>query len=188
MSSDSFLLPNAQIDALGSAMVKGFPQSYDWPALQRFLAAAARGAPTLVTPVYSHEIFDIVVGARHRFDAPDLLIVEGLNLLQAPPAAPVDLLSHLDRSIYLHAPAEVLQRWFVDRFLDSWRGATPDSFYAQFAALDAAEVEALARWTWSEINEPNLRDHIEPTRSRAALVVYLAPDHSIERVELQRGR
>ena len=185
VSTDAFLLPNEQIEPLGGAMVKGYPPSYDWVALQQFLAAAAAGAPTLVTPVYSHEIFDIVAGAQHRIDRPEVLIVEGLNLLQAPPAAPVDLAAHLDRSIYLHAPAAVLERWFVDRFLDTWREAPPDSFYARFAALDVAEVESLARWTWSEINAPNLRDHIEPTRARADVVIHLAPDHAIERVERQ---
>lgn len=185
VSTDAFLLPNERIEPLGGAMVKGYPPSYDWAALQQFLAAAAAGAPSLVTPVYSHEIFDIVAGAQHRFDRPEVLIVEGLNLLQAPPAAPVDLAAHLDRSIYLHAPAAVIEQWFVDRFLDTWRQAAPDSFYARFAALDAAEVESLARWTWSEINAPNLRDHIEPTRSRADVVVHLAPDHSVARVERQ---
>jgi type I pantothenate kinase len=187
VSTDSFLLPNEQIEALGGAMVKGFPQSYDWLALEQFLAMAKRGAPTLATPVYSHEIFDIVAGAQHRFDTPDVLIVEGLNLLQVPPAATVDLSAHLDRSIYLHAPAEVLEQWFVDRFLDACRTATPDSFYAGFAAMDVTEVESIARWTWREINEPNLVEHIEPTRSRADVVVHLAPDHSIERVEVQHA-
>src|SRR5262249_5388695 len=114
--------------------------------------------------------------------------VEGLNLLQAPPAAKIDVSSHLDRSIYLHAPVAVLEQWFVDRFFEAIATATPDSFYARFATVDAAEIESIARWTWSEINEPNLREHIEPTRSRADVIVHLAPDHSIERVEIQGGR
>jgi type I pantothenate kinase len=183
VSTDAFLLSNARIETLGGAMVKGYPQSYDWSALEQFLAGAAGGEPSLATPVYSHDVFDIVAGAEHRFDTPEVLIVEGLNLLQTPPTAPVDLSVHLDRSIYLHAPAAVLERWFVDRFLDTWRQAPPDSFYARFSGLDVAEVQSLAHWTWSEINAPNLRDHIEPTRARADVVVHLAADHSIERVQ-----
>ncbi len=185
VATDAFLLPNAQLDALGGAMVKGYPQSYDWPALEHFVSEAAAGTPTLVTPVYSHEAFDIVPDAQHSFDRPDVLIVEGLNVLQTPPTAPVDLRSHIDHSIYLHAPADVIEQWFVDRFLATRRRSTPDSIYAAFAGMDDTEVASVARWTWDEINAPNVLQHIEPTRSRADVVVHLAADHSIEHIEHQ---
>lgn len=188
VSTDSFLLPNEQLEPLGGAMVKGHPQSYDWAALARFLSDAAAGEAVLSTPIYSHQSFDIVQGARHVMSAPDVLVVEGLNLLQSPPTAPTDLTPHLHRTIYLHAPEATVRDWFVARFLEATRQgrASGDGFYAMFAGMDDAEVEAVAGWTWDEINGPNLREHIEPSRARADVVVHKARDHSIQRIEHQR--
>lgn len=185
VATDSFLLSNAELEPLGGAMVKGYPQSYDWPALQRFLAAASGGAGTLSVPRYSHDLFDVVPGVQDDMASPDVLVVEGLNLLQAPPVAPVDLVPLLDRSIYLEVATEDVARWFVDRFLDVTAQAhdDPRSFYAMFAGMERAEVEAIARWTWDEINAPNLVEHIAPTRARADLVLHLGADHSVQRVE-----
>jgi type I pantothenate kinase len=190
VSTDSFLLANEQLEPLGGAMVKGRPQSYDWAALDRFLADVHAGAPVLQVPQYSHEVFDVLPGVVLELAAPEVLVVEGLNLLQQPPVAPFDLTGHLHHSIYLDAPHEVVAGWFIDRFLDATR-AEPlpaDSFYALFAGMDDAEVAAIARWTWDEINAPNLREHIESTRLRADTVVHKAADHSIERVEHRDDR
>jgi type I pantothenate kinase len=192
VSTDSFLLTNQQLEPLGGAMVKGRPQSYDWSALDRFLAGVHAGAPVLEVPQYSHEAFDVLPGVVLELATPRVLVVEGLNLLQQPPVAPLDLIGHLNHSIYLDAPHEVVAGWFVDRFLDAASaaaGAVPtpaDSFYALFTGMDDAAVAAIARWTWDEINAPNLREHIEPTRLRADTVVHKAADHSIERVEHMR--
>lgn len=188
IATDAFLLPNEQLEPLGGAMVKGHPQSYDWAALAAFLAEARNGAPELAVPVYSHEVFDVVPGERHVVRTPEVLIVEGLNLLQGPPAAPVDLTEHLDHAIYLHAPAPVIEDWFVARFRDAvgQEHETPDGFYAMFAGMSDAEVESIARWTWNEINAPNLQHHIEPTRPNADVVVHKKADHSIERIQHQR--
>ena len=188
VATDSFLLPNEQLDPLGGAMVKGYPQSYDWSSLQRFLSEATSGAPVLATPIYSHEVFDVVPGAQHVISTPDVLIIEGLNLLQGPPAAPIDLTEHLDHTVYLDAPPERIESWFVSRFLDTTRrdGASPDSFYSMFAGMDDDEVVSVARWTWNEINAPNLHQHIEPTRARADVVAHKAADHSIERIQHRR--
>lgn len=185
VGTDSFLLSNEALEPLGGAMVKGYPQSYDWDALDRFLSEAVAGAPVLSVPIYSHESFDVVAGAQRMMATPEILIVEGLNLLQAPPTSPVEVAAHLDCSIYLHAPAEVIEEWFVARFLHAVRAehAAPDGFYAVFANMDDAEIDSIARWTWHEINAPNLHDHIEPTMARADVVVHKAADHSIERVE-----
>jgi type I pantothenate kinase len=189
VATDAFLLSNEQLEPLGGAMVKGYPQSYDWAALDRFLTGVRGGASVMAVPVYSHQLFDVVRGAQHIMSTPQVLIVEGLNLLQGPPAAPVEMSEHLDHSLYLDAPPAVIEEWFVARFLDSNRqesaseSESPDSFYAMFAGMDDTEVEAVARWTWSEINAPNLRDHIEPTRRRADMVVHKAADHSITRIE-----
>ncbi len=187
VSTDAFLLPNSVLEPLGGAMIKGTPQSYDWAALDGFLRGAADGAAELRLPVYSHEIFDVVPGEEQVLTTPEVLVVEGLNLLQRPPEAPLDVSTHLDRSIYLHAPAPVIEEWFVERFMALTRhaAATPGDFYSVFAEMDEDEVEAVAVWTWSEINAPNLRLHIEPTRLRADLVVHHGADHSIERIERQ---
>ena len=188
VATDSFLLPNDQLGPLGGAMVKGYPQSYDWTALQRFLAEAGAGSPVLSVPIYSHEEFDVVAGAQHVMSSPDVLIVEGLNLLQGPPAAPIDLTDHLHRTIYLDAPAPVIEDWFVQRFLATTHQehTSPNSFYAAFDGMGDDEVESVARWTWQEINAPNLHQHIAPTRDRADVVVHKAADHSIERIQHRR--
>jgi len=189
VSTDAFLLPNSVLEPLGGAMIKGTPQSYDWAALDHFLSAAAGGSAELRLPVYSHEIFDVVPGEMQALSTPDVLVVEGLNLLQRPPDAAIDVSRHLHRSIYLHAPAPVIEEWFVERFMALTRHAaeTPGDFYSIFVGLDEDEVEAVAVWTWSEINAPNLHRYIEPTRARADLVVHHGADHSIVRIERQHG-
>ncbi|MFN7148073.1 MAG: type I pantothenate kinase [Microthrixaceae bacterium] len=189
--TDAFLLSNDRMAPLGGAMGKGYPESYDWDALASFLADAVTGAPVLSTPIYSHETFDVVPGERHEFARPDVLIVEGLNLLQTAPAdvdgvdagwSPAD---HLAHTIYVHAPATHIEQWFVDRFVALARPADgePSDFYAMFAGMADDELDAVARWTWSEINAPNLRDHIAPTRDRAHVVVHKGADHRIVDVE-----
>lgn len=185
VATDSFLLSNDQLEPLGGAMVKGQPLSYDWNAMERFLLAVDEGSPVLSVPLYSHRAFDVVRGVQHVMSTPEVLILEGLNLLQAPPTAPIDVADHLDRSIYLDAPTELIESWFVTRFVDATRAAagSPGSFYAGFAGMGDAELRSIARWTWQEINAPNLRDHIEPTRVRADTVVHKAADHSIDRIE-----
>jgi type I pantothenate kinase len=189
VATDAFLLPNSVLEPMGGAKVKGTPVSYDWAALEGFLRDARDGAATLSVPVYSHRTFDVVAGERHEFPTPDVVLVEGLNLLQAPPAAPVDLAELFDLTVYLHAPTEVIEQWFVDRFVELVAAAEhdPESFYAMFAAMDPAEVDTVARWTWHEINRPNLEAHIAPTRDRAHVVAHLGADHAVQHVEHQRA-
>jgi type I pantothenate kinase len=189
VATDAFLLPNSVLEPMGGAMVKGTPVSYDWAALEGFLRDARDGAATLSVPVYSHRTFDVVAGERHEFPTPDVVLVEGLNLLQAPPVAPVDLVELFDLTVYLHAPTEVIERWFVARFVELVAAAErdPESFYAMFAAMDPAEVDTVARWTWHEINRPNLERHIAPTRDRAHVVAHLGADHAVQHVEHQRA-
>ena len=122
------------------------------------------------------------------FPTPEVVLVEGLNLLQAPPVAPVDLGELLDHTVYLHAPTEVVEDWFVARFVDQVTAAAqdPESFYAVFAAMDPAEVDRVARWTWNEINRPNVERHIAPTRERAHVVAHLGADHRVQRLQHRR--
>jgi type I pantothenate kinase len=184
VATDAFLLSNDRLAPLGGAMRKGYPESYDWDALDVFLTDAAAGAEVLSTPVYSHETFDLVAGERHEFARPDVLVAEGLNLLQSAPGggSPAD---HLALTVYLHAPSALIEQWFVDRFVGLARPevGSPSDFYAMFAAMDDDELDAVARWTWNEINAPNLRDHIEPTRQHADVVLHKGEDHRIIDVE-----
>ena len=188
VATDAFLLSNDRLAPLGGAMRKGYPESYDWDALDLFLAEAAAGAALLSTPLYSHETFDIVAGERHEFGRPDVLVVEGLNLLQAAPGggSPADRLEH---SVYLHAPMPLIEQWFVERLIGLARPevGAPSDFYAMFAAMDDDQLDAVARWTWNEINAPNVRDHIEPTRQRADEVLHKGEDHRIVSVERRAG-
>ena len=186
VATDAFLLSNVRLEPLGGAVRKGYPESFDWRALDAFLASARRGDSPLQSPVYSHEVFDVVPGLVRSFDAPEVLLVEGLNLLQVPPGGvappPAD---HLDLGIYLDAPGELLERWFVDRFVSLARPAVsaPSEFYAQFAAMSDEDLRATASWVWREINEPNLHLHVAPSRDRADLVLHKGEDHRIGRVE-----
>lgn len=186
VATDAFLLSNERLAPLGGAMRKGYPESFDWPALDDFLGRARRGASPLESPVYSHEVFDVLPGVVRRFDAPEVLIVEGLNLLQHPPEGltppPAE---HLDLGIYLDAPDELVEHWFVERFVSLTRpsGDEPSEFYAQFAAMSDEDLRATAQWVWREINAPNLHQHVAPTRDRADLVLHKGSDHRVARVE-----
>jgi type I pantothenate kinase len=137
--------------------------------------------------MYSHRSFDVVPGMQRVFPSPDVVLVEGLNLLQSPPDAPVELRPMFDCSVYLHAPTEVVEAWFVERFRGEVVAALedPDSFYAMFTGMADDEVTSVARWTWNEINLPNLERHIAPTRERAHVVAHLGRDHSVQRIEHQ---
>jgi type I pantothenate kinase len=153
-------------------MRKGFPDSYDVPALQAFVAAARDGAPDLSAPIYSHETYDIVPDEREVIGRVDVVVIEGVNALAAT-AGLVDL------GVYIHADEDVVERWYVERFRRLCAEATPGSFYSQFAGLDAAQIDATAQHVWDTINVVNLRDHIEPSRVYADVVVEKLPDHRV---------
>lgn len=188
ISTDSFLLPNAELEAVGGAMRKGYPESYDWSALEEFLAAVRAGRDDVAVPVYSHESFDIVAGEHRHVGPADVVIVEGLNLLQDPPAGATVTApprQRLDTAVYLSAPRELLRGWFVQRFVDLARpdDGEPADFYRMFDDLDRDELRVVARWTWDNINAPNVVDHVEPTRRHAQVVVHKGLGHRIERIE-----
>lgn len=191
VSTDVFLFPNARMEPLGGAMRKGYPDSFDWVALDAFLGGLRSGSDRASVPVYSHEEFDIVAGEVRTFEVPDVVIIEGLNLLQDAPAVdgrgPIRVADHLDRSIYLDAETAMIEEWFVQRFVSLARPAMgePSDFYRMFAAMSDAELDASARWVWTEINEPNLRQHIAPTKARADMVVHKGPAHEIEWVTVR---
>ena len=172
VSTDGFLYPYAELEARGLMMRKGFPESYDVPALHAFVAAARDGAPDLSAPIYSHETYDILPDQREKVGRVDVLVIEGVNALSAT-AGLVDL------AVYVHADEAVIEGWYRERFHRLCAEATPGSFYAQFAGLDAAQIDAVAQHVWDSINLVNLRDYIEPSRVYADVIVEKLPDHRV---------
>ena len=193
VTTDGFLLPNAELERRGLMARKGFPESYDRRALTRFVADVKSGRPEVNAPVYSHLVYDIVPGERLTVRRPDILIVEGLNVLQ--PAAPgsdgrirMGLADYFDFSIYVDARTDDIERWYLDRFkqLRATAFTDPDSYFRRFAALSEQEALEQARTFWQRINLPNLVENVLPTRRRATLVLRKGPDHDIERVWLRK--
>jgi len=172
VSTDGFLFPYAELEARGLMMRKGFPDSYDVPALHAFLALARDGAADLSAPIYSHETYDIVPDERERIGRVDVLVIEGVNALSAT-AGLVDL------GVYIHADEAVIEQWYIERFHRLCAEATPGSFYSQFAGLDAAQIDSVAQHVWDTINLVNLREYIEPSRVHADVIVEKLPDHRV---------
>lgn len=192
ITTDGFLFPNAVLRSKGLLGRKGFPESYDRPALISFLSAVKSGMRNVQAPVYSHVVYDIVEGESVVVDCPDILIVEGLNVLQPPkwgPAVmPIAVSDFFDFSIYVDADAEHIQQWYVDRFLTLRQTAftREDSFFRTYASLTDAQAEATARSIWEEINLPNLLENIAPTRERATMIFTKGADHRVESLRLRR--
>jgi len=193
VTTDGFLLPNAVLEREILMDKKGFPESYDLPALLRFLSEIKAGIRPSRAPVYSHLVYDVVPNEWIAIDRPDILIVEGLNMLQAarPPkdgrAIPF-VSDFFDFSLYLDADEGVLHRWYVDRFL-TLRGTAmsdPKSYFHRYAALTDAEAIETATSIWTRINLVNLRENILPTRRRADLILKKAENHRIDEVALRR--
>lgn len=177
ISTDGFLKPNALLAAEGALDLKGWPHTFDTPAMLAALAAAASGPVDI--PVHSHVTYDIDPALARRIDRPDILIAEGLNLhFRADGAATPD---PLDILLYLDAGEADLEAWYVARFLGFWEAAEDDpaSFYARFRAMDREAVADLARRVWEGVNLPNLRQHIVRARPTADLVVRKGADHGI---------
>jgi len=189
VTTDSFLLPNAVLEERGLLDRKGFPATYDMDALLRFVMAVKSGAAEVSCPVYSHVNYDIVPEASTTIARPDILVLEGLNVLQPPPdGSGLCVADFVDFSVYVDADEDAIERWFVERFL-TLRGsafADPDSFFRQYAVLDDDEAIAVAHEVWRDINGPNLREHIVPTRGRASVVLRKGPDHFVETVRIRR--
>ena len=189
VTTDGFLYPNAELERRGLMDRKGFPESYDRRAMVDFLTEVKSGAPEVRAPFYSHMRYDIIPDAYVTVRRPDVVIVEGLNVL-APPPAPHDVaVSDLfDFSIYVDADVEHIESWFVNRFLALRQSAfsNPNSFFKVFANISDEEAVSQALGFWRDINLPNLRENVEPTRHRAKLVLNKAADHTVESVQLRK--
>lgn len=189
VTTDGFLYPNAELERRGLMARKGFPESYDRRAMVRFLSDVKSGASEVRAPFYSHMRYDIIPDAYVTVRRPDVVIVEGLNVL-APPPAPHDIaVSDLfDFSIYVDADVAHIETWFIDRFLALRQGAfsNPNSFFNVFADISDEEAVRRALGFWRDINLPNLRENVEPTKHRAKLVLNKAADHAVESVQLRK--
>ena len=193
VTTDGFLWPNHVLQERGLLRRKGFPESYNLPALLEFVAAVKAGQPEVTTPVYSHHIYDIVPDKTQVIDRPDIMIVEGLNVLQSGadaqrPRSQVFVSDYFDFTIYVHAETEVIRQWYIERFLAFRELATrdPTSFFARFVQLSDGEAGIYARLIWEVINEINLRQNILPTRERADLILNKGPNHSVQSVLLRK--
>lgn len=193
VTTDGFLLPNAVLEAEGLMERKGFPESYDLPALLGFLTDVKSGRPRVTAPVYSHLVYDVVPGETLTIEEPDILIVEGLNVLQtrSPPkdAKAIPFVSDFfDFSIYIDADETVIHRWYIERFmrLKTTRFRDPRSYFHGFAEVSEEEALRIAEGLWRRINLVNLRDNILPTRPRADLILAKGENHAIESVSLRK--
>lgn len=189
VTTDGFLYPNAELARRGIMHRKGFPEAYDRRALLRFLTAVKSGAPEVRAPFYSHLVYDIVPDADIIVRQPDVLIIEGLNVLQPPrPGRTLAVSDLFDFSIYVDARTEDIERWYESRFLSLQEGAftNPNSYFRRYAELTREEASAEARRVWRDINLPNLEENIRPTRPRARLILRKGPDHAVSKVLLRK--
>ncbi|MFO1117548.1 MAG: type I pantothenate kinase [Beijerinckiaceae bacterium] len=193
VTTDGFLYPNAVLEREGLMEKKGFPESYDQNALIRFLSDVKAGQPRVEAPVYSHLTYDVIADESVVVDRPDILIFEGVNVLQpsrlSRDASEIPFVSDFfDFSVYLHAEDPVLERWYIDRFMRLRQTAfrDPKSYFRKYADLSDAEAMSVARSIWARINLRNLHENIFPTRARASLVLTKGETHKIERVALRK--
>jgi type I pantothenate kinase len=188
VTTDGFLHPNQVLAERGIMNRKGFPESYDTKRLLQFLGDLKSGTPEVLAPVYSHVVYDIVAGEEVAVRQPDILILEGLNVLQVNPDVTEFVSDYFDFSIYLDADEDDIRAWYVERFLTLRRTVfqDPESFFRHYAHLTEAEAVETAIGIWTEINGRNLAENIAPTRDRASLVVRKGSDHRVSAVSLRK--
>ncbi|HRN28781.1 MAG TPA: type I pantothenate kinase [Terrimesophilobacter sp.] len=189
VTTDGFLFPNAELERRGLMERKGFPESYDRRALLRFVTRVKSGVDEVRAPFYSHLRYDIVPDAEIVVRRPDILIVEGLNVLQPPsPGHELAVSDLFDFTVYVDARTSDIARWYEDRFVKLQQSAftDPASYFHRFASLSEDEARARAREIWSTINEPNLINNVQRTRSRATLVLRKNAEHSVRTILLRK--
>ncbi|MCD6045041.1 MAG: type pantothenate kinase [Gammaproteobacteria bacterium] len=190
VSTDGFLYPNAVLKAKGLMKRKGFPESYNREALLQFLNDLKSGKAEVTVPVYSHANYDIIDEVV-RIPAPDILIIEGLNILQMPDSAEAQRIyvsDFIDFNIFVTAPTAMIKSWFLERFRSFRKHALdkPHLYFHQFSRMDEAEAIAFADGIWESINAPNLLTNILPYQCRAQLILEKGADHGIEQVYLRK--
>ncbi len=193
ITTDGFLHPNSFLKERWLMKKKGFPQSYDMHRLVKFVSDLKSGVPQATAPVYSHLIYDVIPNGDKTVAQPDILILEGLNVLQSGMDYPHDphhvfVSDFVDFSIYVDAPEELLKSWYINRFLKFREGAftDPDSYFHNYAKLSKEEAVDIATSLWNEINLMNLKENILPTRERASLIMTKSANHSVNQVRLRK--
>ena len=193
ITTDGFLLPTAELERRGLMERKGFPESYDRRALLQFVIDVKSGEPRVTAPVYSHIIYDIVPDEQTVIERPDILIVEGLNVLQparvdADGRSGATVSDFFDFSVYVDADETDIKRWFLDRFMVLRDTAVhdPRSFFKRFTQLSRAEALQFGSHIWNTINGPNLRENIETTRDRATAILRKGPDHRVQTISIRK--
>jgi type I pantothenate kinase len=193
MTTDGFLYTNAELERRGLLQRKGFPESYDRRRLLRFVAEVKAGKEEVSAPVYSHLTYDIVPGEQILVRRPDVLIVEGLNVLQAPRVLAdgrtgLAVSDFFDFSVYVDARKEFIKAWYIERFLDLRQTSftDPSSYFHRYAGLSDEQAREVAVGIWDSINERNLIDNVLTTRGRATLVLSKGEDHSVRRIRLRK--
>jgi type I pantothenate kinase len=193
VTTDGFLYPNAELERRGLLQRKGFPESYDRRALLRFVVDIKSGKDEVAAPTYSHLVYDVVPGEHVVIKSPDIVIIEGLNVLQPARVredgrAGLTLSDFFDFSVYVDARTKHIREWYVERFkrLRETAFRDPESYFAQYAALSEEEAVDTATRLWDTINGPNLTQNVLPTRSRATLVLRKDRDHSVRYVRLRK--
>lgn len=191
VTTDGFLLSNEELRRRGLMERKGFPESYDRKGLLRFLSKLKAGVSPVRAPVYSHLKYDVLDAGRLTLLDPDVVIVEGLNVLQPPTTVEHDsatVSDFFDFSIYVDADEALIRQWYVERFLTLRDTAfhEPDSHFREYAGLDETEGVAVAENIWASINGLNLRQNIRPTRGRADLILHKTADHRVGWVQLRK--
>ncbi|MBZ8176958.1 type I pantothenate kinase [Corynebacterium poyangense] len=186
VTTDGFLYPTAELNRRGIMKRKGFPESYDQRALLRFITEVKSGKPEAQAPVYSHTRYDRLPDTVQTIRQPDILILEGLNVLQTGPTLMVSDL--FDFSVYVDAKTADIERWYIDRFLKLRNTAfrEPDAHFAHYADLEDTIATMEAREIWQSINLPNLVENILPTRVRASLVLRKGSDHLVQKVRMRK--
>ncbi|AGP31221.1 pantothenate kinase [Corynebacterium terpenotabidum Y-11] len=185
VTTDGFLYPAAELNRRHMMGRKGYPESYDQRALMQFVTAVKSGTPEVPAPMYSHETYDRL-DEVHIVDRPDILILEGLNVLQTGPSLMVSDL--FDFSVYVDAERTDIERWYIDRFLKLKNSAfrSPGAHFHYYAGLSDDDARIVAREIWQTTNLPNLVENILPTRVRASLVLAKGPDHLVETVRMRK--
>ncbi len=193
VTTDGFLYPNAVLEKEGIMKKKGFPESYDLPALLRFLSDIKAGKGLVEAPVYSHTSYDVVGGEQILIEKPDILILEGLNVLQTR-TLPKDgkavpfVSDYFDFSIYIDAREDLISEWYIERFMQLRKTAflNKKSYFYNVSNMPDDEAVTMAKNLWSAINKINLLENIQPTRPRANLILHKGDNHLVDEVRLRR--
>lgn len=193
VTTDGYLYPNAQLEEMGILDKKGFPESYDAVRLLNFLSSVKSGKKELKSPLYSHLFYDVLPNQFQTIHSPDVLIIEGINVLQvntspSKPKRRVFVSDFFDFSIYVDATIADLKQWYIDRFLKLQASAfqNPDSFFYRYSTLSQKESIEMATQIWEQINLPNLEQNILPTRFRSDLILEKGPQHAVRGVRLRK--